>query len=86
MDGSDCIGVFTMDFPTSSSENSRFADSLQIYAMCLILMNGLDLISLFRDLKCLDFLDLVNPDFTNVDIPMPSNILSGFLLLYPLRT
>jgi hypothetical protein len=86
MDGSDCIGVFTMDSPTSCSQNSRFADSLQISATCLTLMDGPDLISLFRDLKCPDFLDLVNPDFTNVDIPMPSHISSGFLLLYPLRT
>jgi hypothetical protein len=81
MDDSDWIGVFTMDFPTSCSQNSRCTDSLQISTTCLTLMDGPDLISLFRDLKCPDFLDLVNPDFTNVDISMPSHLSSGFLLL-----
>jgi hypothetical protein len=81
MDSSDCIGVFTMDFSTPCSQNSRCVDSLQISATCLTLMDGPDRISLFRDLKCPDFLDLVNPDFTNADNPMPSHLSSGFLLL-----
>jgi hypothetical protein len=84
MDDSYCIGVFTMDF-SYCPRISRCADSLQISATCLTLMDGPDLISLFQDLKCSDFLDLVNPDFTNVDIPMPSHLSSGFILL-PSRT